>query len=86
MNSVTVTSMPKKRKRKSPSDRPDKIRERVRKHRAANPPNLVYCSICGGVMRRGGLSEKFGFHQKCDRREFQRRYRQEKKKGMKTAT
>ena len=82
--------MKKKRKHKSPSDRLEKVRDRVRKHRAASPPKLIYCSICGGVMRRGGLSARFGFHQKCDRNEFQRRYRSLKKtkeenKKMKTA-
>jgi len=71
----------KKRIRRAPSDQPERVRERVRRHReqkkAATPPPPT-CSICGENIRRGGLSEKFGFHQKCDRARFQALYREQK--------
>jgi hypothetical protein len=45
---------------------------------------MAYCSICGGVLRRGGFSHQVGFHQKCDPNEYMRLWRMEKKVFPKT--
>lgn len=51
------------------------------KHQAPRE-DMAYCSICGGILRRGGFSEVIGFHQKCDRNEYLRLWRMSKTLGL----
>lgn len=66
--------MDKKRKRNSPSDSPEARRARRAKHykeTQCDREGRAYCTICGGTLRRGGLSEAIGYHRKCDPAKYQ---------------
>lgn len=53
--------------------------ERRKKHyynTQAPRDKMSYCCICNGILRRGGLSEELGFHQRCDRAAYQKAWRE----------
>ena len=67
-----------RRPRNSPSDSPERRRARRKKHYDQTQKvneGRVYCSLCHGTIRRGGLSETLGFHRKCDPAQYQRELR-----------
>jgi len=58
--------------------------ERRRKHyysTQAPRHNMAYCSVCGDILRRGGLAEQVGFHQRCDRAAYQKAWRAAKEQS-----
>lgn len=64
-----------------PIDRAKLNEARMRYYYEVEQPRseMAYCSICGTVLRRGGLAEELGYHQKCAYNEYMREWRSRNK-------